>query len=156
MHEKSSFREPLQSGRCLVIAHGFFEWQQVNGARVPWYIRLKNDTPFAFAGLHDSWQNPDNGEQFHTFSIITTVANPLMEKIHNTKKRMPVILNPGIEHEWISGNISLHKAKMLLTPLDEEELHAHTVSSLLAKADLQPADPQIIEPCDYPIPGPLF
>ncbi len=156
LHEKPSFREPLRSGRCLVISHGFFEWQLVNGVKVPWYIRLKNSTPFAFAGLHDSWQDPDNGELFHTFSIITTLANPLMEKIHNTKKRMPVILNPANEHEWISGELSLYKAKKLLNPLDEGELHAHTVSPLLSKADAQPADPIIIKPYEYPVPGLLF
>ena len=39
-----------------------------------------------------------------------------MEKIHNTKKRMPVILTPDHEKEWISGDISLHKARQLLLP----------------------------------------
>ncbi len=33
--------KPLQKGRCLVLAHGFFEWQHVNGAKIPWYIRLE-------------------------------------------------------------------------------------------------------------------
>ena len=156
LHEKPSFREPFRSGRCLVIAHGFFEWQLVSGVKVPWYIRLKSNTPFAFAGLHDSWQDPDNGELCHTFSIITTVANPMMEKIHNTKKRMPVILNPAMEHEWISGELPLFRAKKLLTPIAEGELHAHTVSPLLSKADAQPTDPKVIIPYKYPVHGLLF
>ncbi len=156
LHERPSFREPLKNGRCLVVAHGFFEWQLVNGVKIPWYIRLKNNVPFVFAGLHDSWRDPVGGEFFHTFSIITTGANPLMEKIHNTKKRMPVILKPNLEKEWISGDISLRKVRQLLLPLDENELHAHTVSPGLAKADSYPANPEIIQPYDFPAPGTLF
>ena len=53
LHEKPSFRAPMRNGRCLVIAHGFFEWQLVNGVKIPWFIRLKNNQPFVFAGLFD-------------------------------------------------------------------------------------------------------
>ncbi len=38
-----------------------------------------------------------------TCSIITTAANELMSEIHNTKKRMPVILNPEAEKAWLGG-----------------------------------------------------
>lgn len=156
IHEKASFREPFRRGRCLVLAHGFFEWQHVKGARIPWYIRLKDDAPFAFAGLSDQWADPDTGEQHRTCSIITTDANPLMEKIHNTKKRMPVILPREKEHEWITGEISLRNAKQLLIPLDDSKLHAHTVSSAISVLTADPTDPAIIRPFDYPIPGTLF
>ncbi|MCP4310582.1 MAG: SOS response-associated peptidase [Bacteroidetes bacterium] len=156
LHEKPSFREPLLRGRCLVLAHGFFEWQHVMGAKIPWYIRLKNNAPFAFAGLYDSWHDPDEGQTIHSCSIITTGANPLMERIHNTKKRMPVILTPGGEKEWITGDISLHKARQLLLPLDENEMYAHTISHSISKNDADPSDPAIIKPFDSQEPGTLF
>jgi putative SOS response-associated peptidase YedK len=156
LHEKSSFREPLLRGRCLVLAHGFFEWQHVKGAKIPWYIKLKNDAPFAFAGLSDSWRDPDTGESHQTFSIITTQANPLMEKIHNTKKRMPVILTPENEKEWIEDDVSLRKTKQMLNPLKEEEMHAHTISPIISLHGLDPDDPALIKPYDYPVHGTLF
>lgn len=156
LHEKPSFREPFQSGRCLVIAHGFFEWQLRNGVRIPWYIRLESDEPFGFAGLYDTWWDPDTKEQVNTFSIITTSANPLMEEIHNTKKRMPVILPREIENEWISGDISLQKAARLLTPIDESYMHAHTVSNLISLKRTNPQNPDLIAPYVYPVPGSLF
>jgi len=156
LHEKASFREPLIKGRCLILAHGFFEWQHTKGAKIPWYIKLRNDAPFAFAGLYDSWRDPDKGEIIQSCSIITTSANPLMEKIHNTKKRMPVILTPGNEKDWISGDISLPKARQLLLPLDESQLHACTVSSKLSARTSDPGDPAIIKPIDYQEPGTLF
>jgi putative SOS response-associated peptidase YedK len=156
LHEKPSFRGPLQHGRCLVLAHGFFEWQHVPGAKIPWYIRLKNDAPFALAGLADSWADPETGEIHQTCSIVTTRANPLMEKIHNTKKRMPVILTPETEKQWMSGESTLLKNKQLLIPYDERELEAHTVSPSIGARDADPSDPSSIVPHRYPEPGSLF
>lgn len=160
LSEKPSYREPVRRGRCLVIAHGFFEWQLVNGIRIPWYIRLKSNAPFAFAGLCDRWKDPESGEQLHTFSIITTAANPLMAKIHNTRKRMPVILQPGHERQWIEpGDLSPDQESVpaqMLIPFDEKELHAHTVSPLISKKEADPGNPGIIQPYSHPDPGSLF
>ena len=156
LHEKPSFREPLLNRRCTIIAHGFFEWQLVSGVRIPWYIRLKSDAPFVFAGLYDSWIDPVGGEAIRTFTIITTRANPLMEKIHNTKNRMPVILDPKGESGWITGDISTGKARQLLLPIEEGTLHAHTISKTISKAGADPDDPHIIRPYDHPVPGSLF
>jgi putative SOS response-associated peptidase YedK len=156
LHEKASFREPLAKGRCLVLAHGFFEWQHIKGARIPWYIRLKDDSPFAFAGLSDSWMDPESGEVHRTCSIITTEANPLMQKIHNTRKRMPVILPRESEREWLESEISLRRAGQLLLPFDEEEMHAHKVAPFIGNPEADPQDPGIIKPYDFPVPGALF
>jgi putative SOS response-associated peptidase YedK len=156
LHEKPSFREPLSSGRCLVIAHGFFEWQLINGVRIPWFIRLKNEEPFVFAGLYDTWRDPENKDLLQTFSIITTKANSLMEKIHNTKKRMPVILSKDFEKEWIMGDISLHKVNKLLTPIDETYIHAHTVSHLVSRNQVDPKNAELIKPYSHPVSGSLF
>jgi putative SOS response-associated peptidase YedK len=40
---------------------------------------------------------PENGELVKTYAIVTQPANELMSEIHNTKQRMPLILNPDIE-----------------------------------------------------------
>jgi len=156
LHEKPSFREALSRGRCLIIARGFFEWQLVNQVKVPWYISLKNKEPFAFAGLSDSWRDPLSGETFKSCSIITTDANPLMEKIHNTKKRMPVLLNKKEEMDWIVGEPSLLNRKKLLRACNESELEAYTVSPRLSSSHADPSDPAMIEPVEHVAPGKLF
>lgn len=156
LHEKPSFKEALSTRRCLVIAGGFFEWQLVNGTKIPWYIRLRSQEPFVFAGLCDSWRDPENGDCIQTFSIVTTSAGPLMEKIHNTKKRMPVILRKEREQEWISGDISLLKRKHILLPVDDSALEAHVVSPNLLSKGADPSDPGITLPYDFEIPGSLF
>ena len=156
VHEKPAFRKAFQQGRCLVIAHGFFEWQHRQGDKIPWFIRLKNDRPFVFAGLFDSWTDRETGEIVDTFSIITTRANPLMEVIHNSRKRMPVILPESAEREWIEDKISPGKADQLLLPFDEKKLHAHTVSPEISSTRVDPADPKLVEPYPHPAPGKLF
>lgn len=156
LHEKPSFKEALSRGRCLIIAGGFFEWQHIDKRRIPWYISLKNGAPFVFAGLCDSWRDSVSGETWRTCSIITTEANPLMELIHNTKKRMPVILNKDLEKEWISGEPSLLKRNQLLTAYDESDLKAYTVSPSLSSSNAEPSDPASIDPYEQLSPGKLF
>jgi len=92
--DKPAFRFSAQAKRCLVIADGFFEWRHIGSKTFPYHIRLKDRKPFAFAGLWDRWVDPETRESVSSFSIVTTRANSLLEKIHNTKKRMPVILPP--------------------------------------------------------------
>jgi putative SOS response-associated peptidase YedK len=156
LHEKPSFREPLIRGRCLIIAGGFFEWQLVNDVRIPWYISLKSGAPFAFAGLYDTWRDPLEGEILKSCTIITTRANPLMEKIHNTRKRMPVILNKEKETEWITGVPSLLNRKQLLIPCNDIDLKAHTVTPRLSSPNADPSDPRLIEPYQQYSSGNLF
>jgi putative SOS response-associated peptidase YedK len=156
LHEKPSFKESLSRGRCLIIAGGFFEWQLVNQVKIPWYITLKSKAPFAFAGLCDYWRDPENGEIWKSCSIITTRANPLMEEIHNTKKRMPVILNQDRESEWISGEPSLLKRRELLKPFNHFDLEAYTVTPRLSSSNADPSDPAMIEPYEHFSTGKLF
>ena len=65
------------------------------------FITLKSGELFAFAGIWNTWINKDTAEAIQTFSILTQEANPFMAKIHNIKKRQPVILNRETESEWL-------------------------------------------------------
>lgn len=90
---KPAFREAVKRKRCLVPATGFFDWRHEDGKKIPYLIYLKQEGIFSFAGIYDTWHNPVTDEQLHTFSILTTDANPMMRYIHNTNFRMPVILH---------------------------------------------------------------
>lgn len=105
LHEKDSFKKNIEN-RCLVIADGFYEWIWLNKSgthKEKHLITLPNDELFAFAGLYSSWENDDTGETINSYSIITTEANALMSKIHNTNKRMPIILKQEHESSWLQG-----------------------------------------------------
>jgi putative SOS response-associated peptidase YedK len=100
--EKPSFRNSLNTKRCLVLTTGFYEWHTDGKMKTPYFIGLKDQLAFALAGLYDQWTNPETAEKIDTFTVITTRANPMLEEIHNVKKRMPVILAPGAEQNWLN------------------------------------------------------
>ena len=130
--EKPSFKHTIKNQRCLVLTNGFYEWQHQGKDKIPYFIKLKDDIAMPMAGLFDKWINKETGEFLETFTIITTVANPLMEKIHNTKKRMPVILNEKNEKRWINKNLSVKDVQDLLKPIND---------SLLIATELEPEKP---------------
>lgn len=150
VHEKPSFRKPIKSDRCLIPATGFFEWQTRKEGKIPHYIYLKKGDPFGFAGICDHWVDRDTGEIENTFSIITTRANPLLEVIHNSKKRMPVILVQKNEDEWLNPGIPLDQVLSLLAPFPDSELGAHTISKMITTRGVDKNVPELIEPYQYP------
>lgn len=122
--EKASFRNSFKTKRCLVLSNGFYEWHTRGKEKIPYFIDLKDKKPFALAGLYDNWMNRETGEAISTFTVITTRANPMMEEIHNLKKRMPVILSPDNERTWLDNEISPAELKYLLEPFNETLMDA--------------------------------
>jgi len=91
---------------CLIIANGFYEWHwhDTKGRNKEKYlITIPNEELFAFAGIYSTWTNPNTLEVIDSYSIVTTKANELMAEVHNIKKRMPVILSPHNEQDWLDG-----------------------------------------------------
>ncbi len=136
LFEKPSFRDAAKSQRCLLFIDGFYEHHHFKGQSYPFYIFLKNGDPIALAGLWSEWTDRETGEIINTFSIVTTVGNSLMTKIHNNPKlngpRMPLILSPEQEDEWLYAN---HRKKVenLIKPFKEGDLDAFTVGKLRGK-----------------------
>jgi putative SOS response-associated peptidase YedK len=101
VREKPAYRGPYRRQRCLVAVDGFYEWQTVEGQKQPYYFHLMSGEPLAFAGLWDSWTNPD-GEPLQTCTLLTTQGNSLISPIHD---RMPVILSPEDYDLWLDPAI---------------------------------------------------
>jgi putative SOS response-associated peptidase YedK len=141
------FRHSIRAKRCLVVADGFFEWQHVNNKRYPYYIRLKDHQPFAFAGIWDKWQ--DRESEVSTFSIITTEANPLLAQIHNTKRRMPVILPGENEKKWLDNTLDIKDIGAMLQPY-EGEMEAYPVDRSISRLGLNTSNPSVLEKKQYP------
>lgn len=108
IEEKKSFKTSVGK-RCLVPVNGFYEWKSFDKEGNPdpegtlkqlHYIRLDNGgKPFALAGIYNVWNRNDQG--LLTFSIVTTNSNTLMTDIHNSKKRMPVVLKESEYESWL-------------------------------------------------------
>jgi putative SOS response-associated peptidase YedK len=133
--EKPAFRHALKAKRCLVVADGFFEWQKIDGRKQPFYIKMRDDHPFAFAGLWERWTKGD--EPIESCTIITTGANELMQPIHD---RMPVIVPKPAYDLWLDPTIKDPKRlQPLLAPYPSDEMVAYAVSTLVnsPKNDVQ-------------------
>lgn len=132
VNEKPAFRSAFRQRRCLVLADGFYEWQQQEDKKQkqPFYFRLSDGQPFAFAGLWEHWKGAD-GEEIESCTLLTTEPNELMQPIHN---RMPVILDPKDYDLWLDSEV---KKPELLQPLlrsyQTEEMTAYPVSKTVNK-----------------------
>jgi putative SOS response-associated peptidase YedK len=148
--EKPAFRTSIISKRCLILADGFFEWRHENKKTYPYYIRLTDYSPFAIAGVWDNWTNPDNKESLKTFSLITTQANALLKKIHNTKKRMPVILPRENEKLWLQPALDKEAIQSMLVPYDTSKMEVYPVSKLVHQIGFNITNPEVIDRQEYP------
>ncbi|HUE12881.1 MAG TPA: SOS response-associated peptidase, partial [Planctomycetaceae bacterium] len=127
---KPSFRTAFMRRRCLIPADGFYEWQKkaASTTKIPHYIRMAKDRPFAFAGLWETWRgNGDAG--LESCTIVTTEANDLMRPLHD---RMPVILPEEHFAQWPDPkNENVSELEALLWPYSPDEMTAFPVSTLV-------------------------
>ena len=125
--KKPAFRKPIRSHRCLVLADAFIEGPTKERLEKPHVVYLKNaERPFAFAGIWDVWENQSTGDVLESFSIITTVANELLQKIPH--HRSPVILPREAERTWLNPRASMDAVLDLLKPYPAEYMNAYPIS----------------------------
>jgi len=125
----NKFPRTYRSGRCLVPASGFYEWQQQAGRKQPYYLFPRDEPLFGFAAL---WEND-------TCTLITTGANAAMRSIH---ERMPLIIAKENYAAWLAGE------EGLLEKVAQAEMLAHPVSMAVNQAAND--SPALIAPVDLP------
>lgn len=107
--EKPSFKRAFAKRRCIIPADGFYEWHRASEdpataetRKLPYFIHRLDGQPLAFAGLWETWhdpESPDDAERIRSCTIITTTANAAIEPVHD---RMPVILGEEDWATWLS------------------------------------------------------
>jgi len=141
--EKPAFRAAMKRRRCLVAADGFYEWQRRGPGRrkQPYFIHRRDDAPFAFAGLWESWEGADHS-YLETCTLLTTEANDLMRPIHD---RMPVILAPEHYAPWLDlPHPDPRSLTPLLRPAPSDPLEALPVGTYVNRPGNE--GPNCIEP----------
>jgi putative SOS response-associated peptidase YedK len=122
----------------LVVADGFYEWKKLGPkTKEPYLFTLREETPFAFAGLWDRWAAPD-GSELESCTIVTTAANELLVPLHD---RMPVILSPDDYGVWLDPAVDdPNRLLPLLVPFAADKLKSERVSPVInnARNDLDP------------------
>jgi len=101
---------------------------------------MKDDRPFAFAGLWEHWKRDD--QEIESCTIIVTEANEVLKPIHD---RMPVILSPEDYDVWLDPKVEdKEKLRAMLRPFSSSEMEAFPVSTIVnnPRNDV----PQCVEP----------
>ena len=130
---KPTYKEAALKRRCLVLSSGFYEWRHFTplggkDTAYPYYVSVKGQEYFFMAGIYNPWVDQESGEVVDSFSILTTAANPVMEKIHNKKKRMPVILPEDQAERWIKDDLAYDGiAALAKFQFPAEKLAFHTI-----------------------------
>ena len=125
LYDLNSYREAAEAGqRCLLFVDGFYESKHVGKQTIPYFITATNDAPFAMGGLWSRWTNRADGTMHEGFTLITTPANELLAQIHNTKERMPLILQRSLWGEWLNEDLTQPQVEKLMKPLPDGLLKA--------------------------------
>lgn len=128
LSSKPAFRSAFKRRRCLILADGFYEWKKLERRKQPYHIRLRDGTPFAFAGLWERWSGAD-GVPVDSCTVITTEPNELLATVHD---RMPVILNPVDYGTWLSvTDEDTDRVERLLRPYAAAKMEAYPVSTMV-------------------------
>lgn len=117
------YKNSAYTKRCLIPVTGFYEPHEHNKKKYPYLIHREYNELFCLAGIYTVI------EDIVTYSILTKAASPLFEKIHNLKKRQPVIIREGFEEEWLNPDLTEKNIKDLINlQYNDAELEAYTVS----------------------------
>ncbi|UAY53198.1 SOS response-associated peptidase [Ferruginibacter albus] len=141
MFQKVSYKKSAYERRCLVLSSGFYEWRHIypknkrtgaplkTAVKYPYHIYLPGKEYFFMAGIWTPWTDKNTGEHVESFAIVTTKANKLMEQVHNSKKRMPTILNEDLAYEWLFGKLDEKRiSEIAATQYPSEEMAAHPIA----------------------------
>ena len=138
--ENKVFKTAFHKRRCLILADSFYEWIRASKSKQPIRILLASEKPFAFAGIWESWKDPNqpDSQPVESCSIITTRANALIDPIHD---RMPVILSQELESDWLDiDNTDTGLLREILIPFDPGLMKCYPVSQAVNSTKNQGED----------------
>lgn len=128
VHQKITFKSSFKQRRCIIPADGFYEWKKLGKkTSIPHRFTLREGGLFSFAGIWDEYETVD-GENQHTFLILTTEPNELVSEVHD---RMPVVLTPETEKKWLNNYSSEEELLEILKPFSANEMLSYPVSTLV-------------------------
>lgn len=115
---KPMFRQAVQSGRILIPANAFFEWQHEAGGKkgVKMKLSLADEPTFYMAGLVRFFREPDAaGLSLLRFVILTAAANASVLPIHD---RMPLIVPRPALRSWLEDEAEA--IRLLSEPVQQQ------------------------------------
>jgi putative SOS response-associated peptidase YedK len=148
---KPAFRKAAASRRCLLPALGYYEWQQDDQRKIPYFLHDPAGRVLAMAGLYEFWRDPAKADDdptrwLVTCTVITQQAPDLLGEIHD---RNPVVVPPELRDRWLDSSVrDLDAVQRLLDAIPQARLEPYVVSSEVN--NVRHNGPQLIDPVATP------
>ena len=107
---KPSFKSLIPKYRCIVLSDGYYEWKQIGGRKVPFFIQKQDGGLMLFAGLWTTWSV--SSKRVFTYTILTTKAQGNISAIHD---RMPTLIDKAKAEMWINLDNKFSEVERELT-----------------------------------------
>jgi len=138
------YRRSILSKKCVIPVNGFFEPHTYQKKKYPFYIKNAKDQLLMLGGIYTRI-----GDQV-TFSIITRKASPLFEKVHNVKKRQPLLIENDQWDNWLASNEQKDVENLMNIKFDDDQLTTYPVKKALFSPKEDSNVSSILEKIDYP------
>jgi len=123
--EKPTLKKAMVKTRCIIPADGFYAWKKVGKkTAIPYRFVAIDQELFSFAGTWEEFEDSE-GNELHTFSLITTTAN---EMVATVQERMPVMLTRAAEKIWMDKESGESELISVLVPYPAEKMNYYPVS----------------------------
>jgi len=136
---KPFFRDAFKRTRCLIPVSGYYEWQNTERGKQPWYFTARDGSPLlTAAGLWDEWKDRTTGEQLKSCTMIITEPNDFVAEVHD---RMPALMSEKQFAPWLSGEAGVG----ILKPAPNDYLQRWPVSKRVNSSKADADDATLIE-----------
>lgn len=128
--QKQSYAPYIMVKRCLVFLDGFYENQHLDAhgkKKQKYFVSMKDEQCFATGGIYTEWFHLELKQIVNTCAIITTDANPLMAKIHNSEKRQPLMFEQRDWLKWLSKELTKEDIVNMITIFPDTNMKAEKV-----------------------------
>lgn len=138
------YKHSALTQRCIIPVTGFYEPHTVDKKKYPVLIHKNDDGIFSLAGIYTLVG------KYITFTILTRKASPFFERIHNIKKRQPVLISEANEKLWLDDSLKKNDILEIVSrEFDDKQLEAYTISKDLYRPQVDSNHDTIAEPKTY-------
>ncbi len=132
IQDRPSLKKSLMKSRCIIPADGFYAWKRAGKkTMIPYRFVTTDQELFSMAGLWEEYEDTD-GNEIHTFTIITTPSNEIVSSIY---ERMPVMLNKATEKTWLNGDAAEKELTALLVAYPSKDINLYSVSPRISDSN---------------------
>lgn len=140
---KRTFAKAFRERRCVIPAHGFYEWRaEASGRKRAVFFDVPSEPLVGIAGLWTD-EREEQGGMSRRVLLLTTAPNALVSPIHD---RMPVLLDRDAAEVWLTPDAPEEVLSAQCRPFPDDRLRARLAST--AVNQVRSNGPELIADCE--------